>query len=138
MLALHFSGYSENERLLILKGGINTYKKLKSLELVQKRPFYRPNNFQKISRKNTKTEKKTNWFKKDVSDSKFKSVLFIDATPGDKLLKMIKNTEEKFKIADDKRIKIVSRAGVKLINIFEKKNPFAKTEKECDCGLIEP
>ena len=51
---------------------------------------------------------------------------------------MIKSTEEKFKIADDKRVKIVSRAGVKLINIFEKKNPFAKTEKECDCGLIEP
>ena len=50
---------------------------------------------------------------------------------------MIKETEEKFKIAEDKRVKIISRAGVKLLNIFEKKNPFAKTEKECNCELIE-
>ena len=107
------------------------------MELCHKRPFYRPNSFQRIERKNLKIKKKTNWYKSDECNSKFKSVLFIDATPGDKLMKMIKETEEKFKIAENKRIKIVSKAGVKLINIFGRKNPFAKTEKECDWDLIE-
>ena len=137
MQSLHCSGYSENDRLNILKGGINTYIKLKCLELSGKRPFYRPNNFERIQRDSSKLKKKTNWFKSDNCESKFKSVLFVDATPGDRLLKMIKSTENQYKIAEDKRIKIVSRAGVKLVNIFERKNPFAKSENECDCGLTD-
>ena len=33
MYELHISGYSEKERLIILKGGINTYNTLKMQEL---------------------------------------------------------------------------------------------------------
>ena len=52
--------------------------------------------------------------------------MFVDATPGDKLLKMIKETEAKFKIADDQRIRIVSKAGPKLVQLLERNNPFMK------------
>ena len=65
--------------------------------------------------------KKKSWFKGKDENSNFKSVMFVDATPGDKLVKMIKATEEKHKIAEDQRIKIISKVGTKLVNLFEKK-----------------
>ena len=49
--------------------------------------------------------------------------MFVDATPGDRLMKMLKITEEKFKISEDIRIKIVSKSGSKLINLLQNKNP---------------
>ena len=135
MQQLQCSGYSESDRLNILKSGINTYRRLKMMEYSNKRPFYRPNKFQKTIRKDIKAAKKNNWFKGNNPDSKFKSVLYVDATPGDKLFKMVKATEEKHKISEDIRLKVVSKAGVKLVNMFERKNPFAKTQEECDCKL---
>ena len=59
--------------------------------------------------------------------------MFVDATPGDKLLKMIEDTEEKYKIAPDHRIKIVSKTGSKLVNLFERNNPFEKKCKDREC-----
>ena len=135
MCELQLSGYNESDRLNILKGGINTYKKLKKLESLGTRPFYRPNSFEKEKRKRTKFEKKTNWFKGKNCDERFKSVLFVDATPGDVLLKMIKATEDKHRIADDQRIKVVSKSGTKLVHLFEKKNPFAQN---CDNNACPP
>ena len=45
---------------------------------------------------------------------------------------MIRETEEKFQIAKDQRIKVVSKSGMKLVHLLEKKNPFAKNcEKDC-------
>ena len=59
--------------------------------------------------------------------------MFVEATPGDTLLKMLKDTEEKYKIADDKRINFVSKTGTKLINMLERKNPFETNCNEEDC-----
>ena len=133
MYELHISGYSEKERLTILKGGINTYSNLKMQELSGNRPFYRPNSYQKQSRIKTKQSKKKIWFKGKNCDERYKSVMFIDATPGDKLVKLMKEVEEKFRIADDQRIKIVSKGGTKLVNLFERKNPFLENCKDGDC-----
>ena len=44
-----------------------------------------------------------------------------------------RETEETHKIADDQRIKIISKAGTKLVNLFEKKNPFQDNCKDEDC-----
>ena len=55
--------------------------------------------------------------------------MFVEATPGDKLLKILKETEEKYKIADDMRIKFVAKSGIKLKDILQKKNPL---ETNCD------
>ena len=137
MQELCSSGYSENDRLNILKGGINTYKKLKMSELLKQRPFYRPNSYRKYERKNEKAKKIKTWFQGKKCDSNFKSVMFIDATPGDKLLKMIKQTEEKYQIAPDHRIKIVSKSGSKLVNLFERNNPFETNCEDIKCKPCE-
>ena len=52
-------------------------------------------------------------------------------------MKMIKATEEQYMISNTHRIKVLSKAGTKLVNLFQRKNPFAKTEKECECNLNE-
>ena len=127
------SGYSESDRFNILTGAINTYKKLKNLEHRSIRPFYRPNSFMKSERKENKLRKKKTWYKGKNCDSKFMSVMFVEATPGDTLLKMIRETEEKHKISENMRIKIVSKSGTKLSNLLEKRNPFAENCKSYDC-----
>ena len=57
MHELRISGYSEKERLTILRGGINTYNNLKMLELSGIRPFYQPNSYEKQSKINKKQDK---------------------------------------------------------------------------------
>ena len=48
---------------------------------------------------------------------------------------MTKATEDKHRIADDQRIKVVSKSGTKLVHLFEKKNPFAQN---CDNNACPP
>ena len=134
---LLISGYGEYDRKTILNGGINTYKNLKEKERRGIRPFYRPNTFQKKLRKIQKSEKKNNWFQGKTCDNKFKSVLYVDATPGDTLLKMIKETEEKYKISDKVRLKIVSKSGYKLANLVQNKNPARRNCGKNDCKFCE-
>ena len=67
--------------------------------------------------------------------------MFIEAAPGDQLLKLIRQTEEQFMIAEDQRIKIVSKSGTKLVHLLERKDPFAKNcdPKDCPpCASLEP
>ena len=96
---LYESGYSESDRCNILNAAINTYKKLKQQEYHNIRPFYRPNSFKHKERKQTKSNKKSNWYQGKNYDKEFKSVLFVEATPGDKLAKLIRETEERYQIA---------------------------------------
>ena len=54
--------------------------------------------------------------------------MFVEATPGDKLLKIMRGIEDKYRISNDQRIKIVSKAGSKLVNLV--KDPLlAKCER---------
>ena len=69
------------------------------------RPFYRDNKFEKEKRKRNKSKKRNTWYQGKQCDSKYKSVLFVEATPGDTLIKRLKETEEIFKIADNCRIR---------------------------------
>ena len=133
MIDLKASGYSETERLNILQGGINCYKNLKRKVFKDLRPFYRNNLYNKNERKMSKANKKNTWFKSRKSDSNIKSVIFVDATPDDKLLKMLKETEETYKISNDCRIKFVSRSGTKLVNLLERKNPFETNCNDEEC-----
>ena len=63
--------------------------------------------------------------------------MFVDATPGDTLLKKIKETEEKFKIADDIRLKIVSKSGSKLVNMLKRNNPARRNCGRNKCKFCE-
>ena len=61
--------------------------------------------------------------------------MFVTATPGDKLLKMLKETESKFRIRDDFRIKFVSKAGMQLKSVLQRKSIRNKT---CDSNDGRP
>ena len=63
--------------------------------------------------------------------------MFIEATPGDRLLKMLKQTEETHKISDNHRIKIVTKTGTKLKHLLERKDPFISKCSDNDCQPCE-
>ena len=69
-----------------------------------------------------KDEKVKNWFRRGNNSEQFKTVMFVTATPGEKLLKILKETEAKFRISDDFRIKFVSNAGIKLKSVQKRKS----------------
>ena len=59
MTELKASGYSEKDRLQILKSGIIRYEKLKKKEEENIRPFFRKRNFRRSERAEEKKSKKT-------------------------------------------------------------------------------
>ena len=132
MMSLKVSGYNESEREIILKGGINTYEKLKKKESEGIRPFYRGWEYKHKQLKNKTVnsvdkKKNTNWFQKGTK--KYATVMFVEATEGDTLLKMLKETEERFRISEDMRIKFISKTGPKLMQLFQRKG---KNELCCE------
>ena len=127
------SGYNESDRLKVLRGAFKTHINLKHEERIGLRPYFRSKSFQKNERTSRKLNKKTKWFKN--AENKYKTVMFVDSTPGDKLLKKLRETEQKHKISESMRIKFVSKSGIKLINKFEKKDPF---QKPCDSVKCKP
>ena len=128
MKDLKLSGYSESERRNILEAGVKTYLKLKMKEKDGIRPFYRDKFFQKDGKYNSKKCNASKWFKNGKKENNFISVMFVDATPEDRLLKMFKDTESKHRISEKCRIKFVTKSGIKLKNILTKNN---NVKKEC-------
>ena len=59
--------------------------------------------------------------------------MLVEATPGDRLLKMLRETEEQHKISDNSRIKFVTKAGTKLKHLLERKDPFSTVCSDEDC-----
>ena len=127
MAQLKMSGYSEQDRYEILKSGFNHYNKLQSQQVEGIRPFYRSCNFDKDKRIKDKKTKKINWFKLSCNNkqqNQFSSVFFVPATPGSKLLHMLKKCEENNKINDNCRIKFIETSGRKFIDQLRVKDPF--------------
>ena len=92
MRDLKMSGYSENDRMNILQSAICTHLKLKYKAKEGIRPYYRPKHSVHSVNKKQKSSK-NRWYRKH--DDRFKTVMFVEATPNDELLKMLKLTEEK-------------------------------------------
>ena len=111
-------------------GGYKTYLNLKLKEQRGIRPFYRKNEFNKNERIQQKQNKKNNWYK---SGGNYTSVMFIDATPDDKLLKTLQSIEDKFKICEKDRIKFVSKSGIKLKSLLQRRDPFNSQCKTVNC-----
>ena len=64
----------------------------------------------------------------------FSSVFFVPSTPGSKLLKMLKITEEQNMIGQASRIKFIETSGRKFIDQLKVRDPFqsnCKTEENC-------
>ena len=138
MQKLKSSQYSENERLTILKGGISTYENIRRLEEEGKRPFFRPPETRGIDRKNNKN-KKNEWFKsKSGDENKFTAVMFVEATPQGELIKKLRDTEERYKIDETKRIKFIEKCGNKLIDCIRISDPYrSNCKRETKCLACE-
>ena len=131
---LQRSGYNEKQRESILIGGIRTYEKLEDKEIKGDRPFYRSGRYKYENQSTVKNKNKMKtWFKQ--KNRNFVSVMFVDATRDDKLLKMLRETEEQFKVSDDFRIKFVPKSGVKLKQLITKRDPF---QGECNLNDCLP
>ena len=131
MYELCISGYNEKERLVILKGALQTHNKIVTKVNKNVRPYFRPNSFRKSDRAKAKSSQRTNWFKN--SNIQYSAVMFVDATPGDKLLKIFKHIENIHRISDQDRIKFVSKSGIRLSNIVQKRDPFLSNCKDKNC-----
>ena len=116
MAEIKASGYSERDRHEILRSGMKRYENLREKGKKGERPFYRQRNFKKQERRQEKENKKVNWFKQ--KNNKFTTVYFVPPTPGSKLLKMLKTTEEAFQIDENNRIKFVETCGRKYVDYF--------------------
>ena len=128
---LKISGYSECERKNILESAVNTHVKLMHKEARGLRPYYR-SKFDAKGVNKKSSQYKRNWFR--GNDNMYKTVMFVDATPNDELIKALRRTEEKFMIDQDHRIKFVSKSGTKLINLFQKRDPFQRNCDLSDCA----
>ena len=106
---------------------------MKTKETQGLRPFYRPPGYKKIERNESKTKKVNNWYRTDGKE--YMSVMFVEVTEDDKLLKMFKETESNHKISDNHRIKFVTKSGIKLKHLLEKKDPFST---ECHDNNCQP
>ena len=62
-----------------------------------------------------------------------KSVIFVEATPNDELVKLMRQTEEAHKVSENFRIKFISKAGIKLKHVLGSKDPFEGKCKVNDC-----
>ena len=130
MKKLQTSGYDQDIRLEILKSIIKGWKSILEKDKTGERPLHRAREFERETRINEKSEKKTNWYK--GKDGKtFDSVLMVPVTPEGELKRVI---EEKAKNANLK-IKIVEKAGQKLNTYLRKYDKTQSDEicKEKDC-----
>ena len=110
-----------------------THTKIKEKEKQGERSYYRGPSKQKNITVKDKEKKRSTWFKGKDGKSNFKSVMFVDSSENDELVRILKETEDKHRVSDDIRIKIVSKSGTKLKDIFVKKDPFAENCDKRDC-----
>ena len=114
MSKLRNSGYTHSDRIEILKSGINSYNKLKQKEKDGIRPFYRSKEFEINKRKAENKGKKANWFSKD--EKSFKTVIFVEPSPYSELIECLKETETKYHISENERIKFIEKLERKLFH----------------------
>ena len=133
MLLMQYSGYKEKIRSEVLDSALKAYSRIEKAVRDGKRPRYRGKNWQKTERAINKREKKKNWFKNGrVEEEAYKSVLFVQPTPGSKLRKAY---EEEIKQSKCK-IKVVERAGNKIKDKLQHSYPFEKqTSGKLDCFI---
>ena len=87
-----------------------------------------------MKRKKKKQQKNIDWYKNSKNElssaeSSFKSVFFVPSTPGSKLLKMLRKTEDLYKIDPKCRIKFIETSGRKYIDQLQIKDPFSENCK---------
>ena len=114
------------------KGVSKLIKKLCDKESKGDRPFYRPYKFQRKERNEKNKSKKNNWFRN--KDENIKAVIFVEATPRNELINKLKETEDKFRISDNERIKFIQKGGKKIKDVLRNSDLFRQNcTSESNC-----
>ena len=116
------SGYNYNFRKQITNAALNKYKEIKEKDRKGECPMYRNKQWQKKERNKKKQQNKTTWYKK--GKTKYKSIIFVPATPKSKLQKEYSKVINKHKL----KIKVVEKAGKQIKSLIQTSDPF-KTNK---------
>ena len=126
MKRMQAAGYDKSFRAQVLRSALAAKDKMKADERNGKRPMYRARGWKRNERRKEKQKKAKNWYKTGGNES----VLFVTATPGSELKELLQKEIAKSKF----KIKVVEKAGKKLVRHLQKNNPFAKRGcGETDC-----
>ena len=111
----------------VLNSADNAFSKMLEDDKNDVKPLFRSREWNKDVRKESKINKKSNWYKNlGKSQIKYKSVMFVPPTPGGILVKDMKKREAEVNKDGNERIKFVEKGGIKIENILVKKDPFVK------------
>ena len=91
MCRMKHAGYGEGYRKGILTRGLNIYDKMREEDGNGSKPLNRPNEWQEDERRNKKNSKRNAW----SSRGGYVTPLFIPATPGVELAKIVREVAEK-------------------------------------------
>ena len=123
MSRMQASGYSEKFRYEVLKSAIDAFEKVSNDPT---RPKYRGKELNTPKARQDLTKRRKNWFRKGG----FESVMFVPATPGSQLRRMIEEEIE----GSSLKIKVVEKAGIRVKKILQINNPFKdRTCNEDNC-----
>ena len=125
MMKLKISGYDHKMREEVLRSIENGWKKILSKDEKGERPLYRNKNYKKEEKAEEKENKKKNWFK-GKGGKQHNSVIFIPATPNS----ILKKEVEKIAIRTGIKVKVVEKAGEKMVDYLKR---FDKTNKPTKC-----
>ena len=113
-----------------MEGGITGYLKTVHRCNEKQQSFHRS---KEDIKKSKKAKKSSDWFRKDETVEKFRSVLFVPPTPNSELVQTIRNLEARNSQGRESRIKVVEQSGVTVKEVLSRKYPW----KPFQCGLTE-
>ena len=128
MKRMQAAGYDKSFRAQVLRSALAAKEKMKANERNGKRPMYRARGWKRNERRKEKQKKARDWYKTGGNES----VLFVTATPGSELKELLQKEIAKSRF----KIKVVEKAGKKLVRHLQKNNPFEKKGcGEADCFI---
>ena len=109
MLKLKVSKYSQKFRTEVLDSALKAFEKMQQDDKNGLKPMYRSRDWNAEERKRQKSERKVKWWNTKNSKIQYKSVLFVNPTPGGVLAKELRQREEELNRNSNERIKIVEK-----------------------------
>ena len=121
---MQYSGYSVQERIDVYRNARRRYETILENDKNGIIPMYRGKFWHLQERTKEKREKADNWYRKGGFDT----VMFVDATPGEKLANECRTIIGKAGL----KIRVVEKAGTSVKRSVVKSNPFGKQMCECE------
>ena len=113
---MQFSGYPEEFRRDVVSEAVRRYDR----KMERKNQISTTNLIPKQQRQKVDCEKHQ-WY---ARNGEFKSVMFVEATPGSELKKKVENVIRRVKM----KIKVVERVGATIKGLLQRSNPFGMTD----------